>query len=596
MSELIECQELIDQVIGVIAKLKGGSTGPSPAFQKNQDCELFDGVGPVTLKQLPPKVTDTVSMMLDSPNADIIPHFQRFQKLWSGNWQDSYPSQSEADAAFCRLLVREGLSSVEIDLALRASVLYRGKWEREDYRRRTISGVMSLGQSSAANETTEAITDQSDWLSVMNERYALVRMGSDIQVMDFLTPNSSGRSGARHAKPMKISTLRALLAGQYVEIGAGKSLPRSAAWLNHQKRRQYDGVAYAPGETLAPNLLNLWQGFAVKPMLGDISPWMKLLNELIPDQLLANWIVKWLAWRVQNLDKVPGTVLIFRGKKGTGKNSLFEPVLTFFGSFAMVADDPELIIGRFNWHLMTQSFVVLDEAVFAGDHRQADKLKSRITATQMTYEAKGMTPVNGSNRCAYVMLTNHEHVWQATVDERRVVVLDVAETLKGDVKFWNQYYQWCQTDGPAYLLEHLLSLDLADFNPREIPAGTAIEDQVALTALRDPVTAWWYECLSEGVIRWSIGNSLTSVQLEAASPTNVERYGLRTSYEQSVGIRGRYVVAWDVVAKRIKRWCLPHVIGEVRPVGLNGNRIRVDVLPPLSDMQDAFTEKTGLKF
>jgi hypothetical protein len=95
-------------------------------------------------------------------------------------------------------------------------------------------------------------------------------------------------------------------------------------------------------------------------MLGDISPWMKLLNELIPDQLLANWIVKWLAWRVQNLDKVPGTVLIFRGKKGTGKNSLFEPVLTFFGSFAMVADDPELIIGRFNWHLITQSFVVLD--------------------------------------------------------------------------------------------------------------------------------------------------------------------------------------------------------------------------------------------
>ncbi len=596
MSALIECQELIDAVVGTIAMQKGSSAGASQSFHKQQDCELYDGVGPLTLEQLPSKVRDAVSLLLNSTNSDIVPSFQRFQKLWLGEFQGGYPSQSEADAAFCGLLARDGLSSLEIDMAMRASGLYRDKWEREDYRRGTIGGVMSQTHTSTAHPSPQATTAQGGWLSEMNERYAVVRMGSDIQIMDFRTPNQSGQSGTHTAKPMKPSAFKALRAGQYVEVREGKSLPKANAWLNHPKRRQFEGVAYAPGETLSPELLNLWQGFAVKPMVGDISPWMKLLNELIPDPELAVWVVKWLAWRVQNLDMVPGTVLIFQGKKGTGKNSLFEPIIAFFGSHGMVADDPELIIGRFNWHLMTLSFVVLDEAVFAGDLRQADKLKSRVTATQMSFEAKGMTPVTGMNRCAYVMLTNHPHVWQATLDERRAVVVNVADKLRGDFDFWTPYYAWCKTTGPASLLHYLQSLDVATFNPRQIPSGTAIEEQIILTALRDPAIAWWHQCLLEGCIRWLDGGLSKVVELEPDTVTSVERSALRLSYEQSAGVRGRHAVAWDVVAKRLRGWCQPHGIAESRTKAINGQRVRQDVLPPLTEMQIAFTEQTGLKF
>lgn len=252
MATLIECPELIEVVLGAIAKRKGGSSGASHSFRQQQDCELSDGVGPLKFEQLSPKVCDAVSLLLNSPNSDIIPHFQRFQKLWSGSWHGDYQSQSEADAAFCGLLVREGLSSVEIDMALRASALYRKKWEREDYRRGTISGVMSQTHASSANPTPQASTAQGDWVSEMNERYALVRMGADIQVMDFLTPNPCGQMRAHSAKPMKLSTFKTLLAGQFVEAGEGKLLPKANRWLNHQKRRQHDGVAYAPGGTLSP--------------------------------------------------------------------------------------------------------------------------------------------------------------------------------------------------------------------------------------------------------------------------------------------------------------------------------------------------------
>jgi hypothetical protein len=127
MSALIEYQELIDVVAAKIAVLKGGSSGASCYRYPQQECELYDGVGPLTFDQLPVKVGNAVSILLNSTNSDIVPSFQRFQKLWLGDWQGDYLSQSEADAAFCGLLARDGLNSLEIDMAMRASGLYRDK-------------------------------------------------------------------------------------------------------------------------------------------------------------------------------------------------------------------------------------------------------------------------------------------------------------------------------------------------------------------------------------------------------------------------------------------------------------------------------------
>jgi hypothetical protein len=319
MSTLFEFPELIDSVNTALDAMS--PNGSAEKFSSQDECELYEESGPITLEELPTEVLEVVRRLIDSRNSDLIPHSQRFQKLWAGNWQDLYPSQSEADAAFCGLLAREGLGSLEIDMALRASGLYREKWERVDYRRRTINGVMPETNTGSASESNQDESSKMEWVSEMNQRYALVRIGRDIQIMDFQTPSQGGQKFS--AKPMKITAFKGLLAGQFVEVSKGKSISKPTAWLQQPGRRQFEGVSYSPGERIAANVLNLWNGFAVEPMVGDISPWKELCSCLIPDPALAEWVVKWLAWRIQNLDKVPGTVLIFRGKKGTGKNSLF---------------------------------------------------------------------------------------------------------------------------------------------------------------------------------------------------------------------------------------------------------------------------------
>lgn len=66
----------------------------------------------------------------------------KFQRLWDGVIT-GYPSQSEADQALCNLLAwwTDG-DAGRVDRLFRASGLFRDKWDREDYRSKTIATAL----------------------------------------------------------------------------------------------------------------------------------------------------------------------------------------------------------------------------------------------------------------------------------------------------------------------------------------------------------------------------------------------------------------------------------------------------------------------
>ena len=68
---------------------------------------------------------------------------EKFRRLWSGDTTD-YGSHSEADLAFCGMLAFwTGGDAARIDALFRQSRLYRKKWDRQDYRNRTITEALS---------------------------------------------------------------------------------------------------------------------------------------------------------------------------------------------------------------------------------------------------------------------------------------------------------------------------------------------------------------------------------------------------------------------------------------------------------------------
>jgi hypothetical protein len=67
----------------------------------------------------------------------------KFSRLWNGEWESDYASQSEADLALAmKLAFWAGRDAGRIDALFRRSKLMRDKWNREDYRERTISAAL----------------------------------------------------------------------------------------------------------------------------------------------------------------------------------------------------------------------------------------------------------------------------------------------------------------------------------------------------------------------------------------------------------------------------------------------------------------------
>src|SRR5215204_2988603 len=68
---------------------------------------------------------------------------KRFARLWHGDTRD-YGSHSEADLALCGMLAFwTGGDATRMDSLFRQSGLYRKKWDRKDYRNRTIAEALN---------------------------------------------------------------------------------------------------------------------------------------------------------------------------------------------------------------------------------------------------------------------------------------------------------------------------------------------------------------------------------------------------------------------------------------------------------------------
>lgn len=428
-----------------------------------------------------------------------------------------------------------------------------------------------------------------DALRRLNESYALVRFGATALIAWQRAPemSSAGEFGEGTAF-IELSAFRAMLNGRFVQVGRERR-PLAAAWLEWTGRRQFDGVVFAPKGAPA-NMLNLYRGWGVKVHEGDIRPWLQLLSALVPDEVQRAYLLHWLAFKVQNPGEVPGTIIVMTGGKGAGKNSLLDPLVRAFGHHARVFDDAEQIAGRFTFHLMTVLFAVLDEAVFIGDPRQADRLKARVTATHMSYEAKGRDPVAGRNLAAFVSLSNHEHVWQATIDERRAVPIEVGGALVGRHDFWSAYYSWMEAGGASALVHHLLHLDISGFNPRAIPKSKALQRQVQLTALRDPIKAWWHAVLTDGELSWREGGMTRRVSLSDTSDSEVEKATIRACFEGYVGGRSS---GWSRVMTLLKKWH-GSSLREIRRRDDGLDRRRVTIFAALPKLREEFCAAEGV--
>lgn len=300
------------------------------------------------------------------------------------------------------------------------------------------------------------------------------------------------------------------------------TIPVSKAWLQNKQRRNYpEGIVFEPKNT-DPDYYNLWRGWSIEPdKSGSCELFLDHVKNIIcrGDDKLYRYMIGWLAHMIQRPEDKPGVAVVYRGKKGAGKDTVAEYVSGMMKHHYMMISQPEHLVGRFNAHQQSLMLLHVEEGYWAGSKQAEGPLKSVITSPTVTIEHKGVNAFSINSVLRILMSSNERWVVPASgPDERRYFVVDVDDAwarsgrLGRDPVKRKRYFDAIRHEmthgGREALLAYLMEYDLTDFDVRD-PPDTAALDEQKLAGLKN-VDLWWADQLMEGELKFDI------MQLSAA--------------------------------------------------------------------------------
>lgn len=419
------------------------------------------------------------------------------------NEPGKYPSRSEPLHHVCCELVRRKVPDDVIysvitdpDFLISESILEkRTERDRDQSARRQIERAKEKAHHPKLME--------------MNERHFVVEnVGGRCLVAEWQTNPALGREslvfqGVDHFKNRYAN--KVVVVGQDKD-GADVKMPAGGWWFQHEQRREFAQVVFAPGvETDPHGVYNLWRGFAFDPIPGDgHEPYLAHLRDNIcrGNQEHYEFLVRWMANAVQDPGERGHVAVVMLGGQGTGKGVAAKHFGALFGRHYLPISNGNHLVGNFNQHLRDCVVLFADEALFAGDRKHVGVLKSIITEETLAIEAK-YRDVEAARNCLHVIMASNEDWAVATdIDDRRLFTLEVGEDRKKDGAYFADIQRSLDDGGYANLLHHLQMLDLSGFDVRRVPQtdGLARQKEHSLRG----IDALWFDVLSSGEIDFGV--------------------------------------------------------------------------------------------
>jgi hypothetical protein len=343
----------------------------------------------------------------------------------------------------------------------------------------------------------------------------------------------------------------------------------------------------------------------VTPKEGDVGLILDHIRQVwcSGDDGAYRYVLGWMARLFQYPGEPGHTVIVLKSGEGTGKNIIIDMLVKALGEHAVTATKPGDLTGRFNDHLATAVLVFANEAVWGGDKSQEGALKSLITDETLSVERKYLPKFDVRNCCHLMMASNNDWVAPVGLDDRRFVILDVSNERQGDFAYFRRLRDQIKNGGTAAFVHYLLTLDISDFEVRELPdLGLNQATKSAAKILgADSVTQWVFECLYNGEIPHQREELVSGFSSDRTVKTAVD---LASGWDDGAvtiarsELQSAYV---DWCTKRRKRASDPAVIGaklraltgaaDSRPRD-GARRLRVYVVPWLPDARQRFEKAT----
>lgn len=246
-------------------------------------------------------------------------------------------------------------------------------------------------------------------------------------------------------------------------------------WQEHPAKKilREKNLGFDPTGKDKEIVANLFTGFDVMPKQGKCDNIVDLLHHLCggmtPEGVRDfKWIMKWLAFPLQNEGAKMKTAVVVHGGQGVGKNLFFEVVRDIYGKYGCNIGQGNLE-SQFNGWASHKLFVIADEVATQQEKYQVkNKLKAMITDDRIEINNKNLNAYYQRNHMNMVFLSNDIVPVVLEKDDRRHMVIWCDE--KPDLEFFEDIYAEIANGGIEALYYHLLyNVDCTGFDEHTKP-------------------------------------------------------------------------------------------------------------------------------
>jgi hypothetical protein len=261
--------------------------------------------------------------------------------------------------------------------------------------------------------------------------------------------------------------------------------------LNKNNDIQYDDIIFNPEKTES-NTFNLWSGFKSQPRqnINLIKPILHHIKEIWANGITEryNYIINWLANIIQKPYEKNGTVLVFIGPQGCGKNILCNFLMhDLIGKrYSTTIKNLNKITQRFNSLLEHKLLITLDEVsnIEKNYHKTFDLLKNLITENTQQLERKGLDPITINDYCNYIMLSNNYYPVKVEGMDRRYCIFDCSGRYVSNTDYFIKLKKSFNQKTADAFHDFLLKFDITKFELSIIPKSK-IKDELVKKSIPD---------------------------------------------------------------------------------------------------------------
>jgi hypothetical protein len=279
-------------------------------------------------------------------------------------------------------------------------------------------------------------------------------------------------------------------------------------WLRCNDRRIYDKldfVPYATGQedSSLDNIYNTFRPFTSSVVdydLEDVQPFIDHVHINIcgKNSEASEWLIKLLAWRLQNPDKLPEVAVILKGLPGAGKDRLMDIMERIMGSdnnYIYRTEKMNDLFGDFNGALKNKLIVQINEAKGADGCKWKESLKQTITSHNNNINEKGLRQYILTNYALIIVCSNNLTPIVIEIGDRRYVLIRTGRTNIGNEPYWRMLSELM--DSPIWISQvfsYLINVDLSGFEPSSLAGQPKTQEykDAQLSAI-SPV----YKCLRD---------------------------------------------------------------------------------------------------